>query len=89
MKINESGRLSSIQAYRAGLQAKDAKAAAGKGAQKDNVVISAEAMEMLEAQRIGGSERAERLEALKHSVQTGSYHVSTERLAEKLLPYLK
>ncbi len=89
MKVNEPGRLSSIQAYRAGQQAKDAKAAASKGAQKDNVVISAEAMEMLEAQRTGGAERAERIEALKQSVQTGSYHISAERLAEKLLPYLK
>jgi negative regulator of flagellin synthesis FlgM len=89
MKINEPGRLSSIQAYRAGLQAKDAKAAASKGAQKDNVVISAEALEMLEAQRTGGAERAGRIEALKQSVQTGTYEVSAERVAEKLLPYLK
>lgn len=89
MKINEPGRLSSIQAYRAGIQSKEAKAAAGKGVQKDNVVISAEAKELLEAQRVGGAERAERVEALKQSVQAGTYHVSAERLAEKLLPYLK
>jgi len=89
MKINESGRLSSIQAYRAGQQAKDAKAAASKGVQKDNVVISAEAKELLEAQRTGNAERAERVEALKQAVQTGTYHVSADKLAEKLLPYLK
>lgn len=89
MKINESGRLSSLQAYRAGAQSKEMKTQAGKGMQKDNVRISPEAKQLLEAQRTGESSRTERIEELKQSVQAGTYRVSAEKLAEKLLPYLK
>lgn len=90
MKINEPQRLSSMQAYRAGIQSKETKASlSGKGELKDNVRISPEAMELLEAQRMSGSNRTEQIEVLKQSVQTGTYRVNPEQLAEKLLPYLK
>jgi negative regulator of flagellin synthesis FlgM len=90
MKINESGRLSSIQAYRNGAQSKGASTDVnGKAAKKDNVRISAEAMELLQAQRMSAGQKSERIEQLKQSVQAGTYQVSAEQLAEKLLPYLK
>lgn len=90
MKINESGRLSSIQAYRSQSHAANSKQAAGlKGAAKDNVKISDEAMKMLETQRANASDRSERIEQLKQEVQSGTYQVSAEKLAEKLWPFLK
>jgi negative regulator of flagellin synthesis FlgM len=90
MKINESQRLSSIQAYRAGKQSQEAKAAAGgKSARKDNIQISAEAKELLEAQRLNVGNRSEKLEDLKQAVQSGTYQVGADKLAERLLPYLK
>jgi len=90
MKINESQRLSSLQAYRAGIQAKEAKSSSGsKGAAKDDVRISPEAKGLLEAQRLSASDREEKLEALKASVQSGTYRISAEQVAEKLYPYLK
>ncbi|WP_199616764.1 flagellar biosynthesis anti-sigma factor FlgM [Paenibacillus alkalitolerans] len=89
MKINESGRLSSLNAYRNNVNAKDAKASGKSLKAKDDVHISAEAKELLEAQRTGDTERAQRLEQLKSSVQAGTYHVDAHRIAEKLLPYLK
>jgi negative regulator of flagellin synthesis FlgM len=90
MKINETGRMSSIQAYRNGAPSKSAAAGqSGKSAMKDNVNISAEAKELLEAQRTTASQPSERVEQLKQSVQSGTYQVKAELLAEKLLPYLK
>ena len=90
MKVNEPGRVSSIQAYRSQSQAaKDAKHPAKGKAAKDNVNISEEAMKLLEAQRSDASDRTERLERLKQEVQSGTYRVSAEKLAEKLWPFLK
>ncbi|MCI3921333.1 flagellar biosynthesis anti-sigma factor FlgM [Paenibacillus sp. TRM 82003] len=89
MKINETGRISSIQAYNKGASSKDAKSLGGKGAAKDDVRISPEAMELLEAQRSNAGQRSERIEELKASVQSGTYSVSADKVAEKLLPYLK
>lgn len=88
MKINESQRLSSVNAYRAGAQAREKASARGKS-QKDDVRISPQAKELLEAQRLGSAERTERLEALKSSVQGGTYSVRADLVAEKMLPYLK
>lgn len=89
MKINESGRISSIQAYNKGAAAKDKSSVGGKGSSKDDVRISPEAMQLLEAQRTNSALRAERVDALKASVQSGTYFVSADKVAEKLLPYLK
>jgi len=91
MKINESGRITSVNAYRNGYQNQDSRIA-GKGKQanmKDNVQISPEALEMLEAERANQGDRAERLEQLRASVQNGTYRVDAEKLAEKLLPFFK
>mgnify|MGYP001172531500 CR=1 FL=1 len=90
MKVNESGRMSQIQAYRSQAQAANAKQASGmRGKAKDDVKISEEAMKLLETQRANASDRSEKIERLKQEVQSGTYRVSTEKLAEKLWPFLK
>jgi len=61
-----------------------------KKLQKDQVSISNEAQEMLEAKmRSGTPERAQKIEDLKQQVSTGTYHVDAGKIAEKLLPYFK
>ncbi|WP_274362503.1 flagellar biosynthesis anti-sigma factor FlgM [Paenibacillus thermotolerans] len=89
MKINESGRITSLNAYRNNVSARDSKVAGKSSSARDGVQISAEAKELLEAQRNSGAERAERIQELKAQVQSGTYHVDAGRIAEKLLPYLK
>jgi len=90
VKVNESGRMSQIQAYRSQAQAANAKQASGmRGKAKDDVKISEEAMKLLETQRANASDRSEKIERLKQEVQSGTYRVSTEKLAEKLWPFLK
>ena len=88
MRINEPQGLSRILAYRSGTAT--GKRVSGKGdPQKDLVRISAEAKELLEVQRNRSAERSERVDSLKRQVQTGTYYVEAERVAEKLLPFLK
>lgn len=89
MKINESGRLTSINKYRSNVNARDTKASGTGSKTKDDVQISPEAMELLEAQRSGDASRTQRIEELKSSVQAGTYHVDAQRIAEKLFPFLK
>ena len=92
MKINESQRLASLQAYRAGTQPKEA-VRGGKGngvVRKDDVQISFAAKELLQEAQAGNSaERAQKLEQLRTAVQDGTYRVDAEKIAEKLLKYLK
>lgn len=90
MKINETGRLSSIQAYRNQAQAaKEAQQVTKSKQARDNVKISEEAKKLLETQRAQANDRTERIEQLKKQVQSGTYKVSAEKLAEKLWPFLK
>lgn len=90
MKINETGRLSSIQAYRNQAQAaKEAQQVTKSKQARDNVKISEEAKKLLETQRAQANDRTERIEQLKKQVQSGTYQVSAEKLAEKLWPFLK
>jgi negative regulator of flagellin synthesis FlgM len=90
MKINETGRLFSIQAYRNQAQAaKEAQQVTKSKQARDNVKISEEAKKLLETQRAQANDRTERIEQLKKQVQSGTYKVSAEKLAEKLWPFLK
>lgn len=89
MKINESGRLTSLNAYRNHLKARETKTSDKGLRAKDDVRISQEAKELLEVQRSGDAGRAQRIAELKSSVQAGTYHVEAQRIAEKLLPFLK
>jgi negative regulator of flagellin synthesis FlgM len=87
VKINDTQR---IGAYRTYQQQNDARAnqTAGKR-RKDEVQFSAEAMELLGSQRSEDPNRAQRIETLKKEVATGTYHVDSGELAEKLLPFFR
>lgn len=87
MKINETNRISGTNPYQK--QTEFRAESAKKAKQKDQVQISAAAKEMLTTSKLGGSERAERINELKQAVQTGTYHVDAGKIAEKLLPYMK
>ena len=88
MRIDEPHRLSRILSYRSGA-AQGERVPGGSKPQKDVVRISAEAKELLEAQRSHSAERAERVASLKRQVRTGTYFVRADLVAEKMLPFLK
>jgi negative regulator of flagellin synthesis FlgM len=90
MKINENQRIGAVNPYRKAGDASLTQTAGKKDKPKDQVEISDEAKELLGAQ---GSARTEeqsrRIDELKKSVSSGSYHIDAKKIAEKLLPYLK
>jgi|GEM_PF-221398 flagellar biosynthesis anti-sigma factor FlgM len=89
MKINETQRLGAVNPYR---NKSDLRAAqTGSKQKRDNLQISSEAMEMLQSQNVENAkspERQRQIDELKQQVSTGTYHVESGKLAEKLLPYL-
>lgn len=87
MKINETNRIGGTNPYQK--QAEWRGDGAKKARQKDEVQISAAAKEMLTTSKMSNAERAERINELKQSVASGTYHVDAGKIAEKLLPYLK
>ncbi|MCM3338728.1 MULTISPECIES: flagellar biosynthesis anti-sigma factor FlgM [unclassified Paenibacillus] len=87
MKINETQRLGAIHTYQ---KQQAMNRASQKPSRKDELIISTEAKEMLDAQnRVQDTGRSERLAELKHAVATGTYHVESDKIAEKLLPLFK
>lgn len=89
MKINETGRVGAVQSYQRNLET-HRQEQQNKTRRKDEVSISTEAMEMLRAQESAvDPARAEKIQSLKEKVSSGTYNVSTDKLAEKLLPYFK
>lgn len=87
MKINDTQR---IGAYRTYQQQNDTRTSeTANKRRKDEVQFSAEAMELLGAQRAEDPNRAKRIEELKNVVTSGTYSVDAEKLAEKLLPFVK
>ncbi|RJG24843.1 flagellar biosynthesis anti-sigma factor FlgM [Paenibacillus thiaminolyticus] len=87
MKINETQRVGAIQYYQ---KQQSAERISQKSSRKDEVTISTEAKEMLDAQnRVNNPTRQERIAELKQAVQTGTYHVAGDKIAEKLLPLFR
>lgn len=84
MKINDVNRLNALHKYRE-YQTSVPGARGKKGAAKDEVHISAEAKELLGAEM----QRTERIDQLKRAVQSGTYHVDSMKIAEKMLPYFR
>jgi negative regulator of flagellin synthesis FlgM len=84
MKINEPGRISAVNSYQK--QQDKRTGQSGMTRRKDEVQISAEAHKLLTSSRVNNPER---IDELKQSVSTGSYHVDAGKIAEKLLPYLR
>ncbi|NEW08856.1 flagellar biosynthesis anti-sigma factor FlgM [Paenibacillus sp. SYP-B3998] len=90
MKINENQRVGAVNPYKKSGEANFVQLAGKKTKPKDQVEISAEAKELLGAQgSVPTEEQTLRLEDLKKSVASGTYHVDAGKIAEKLLPYLK
>ncbi|WP_028608245.1 flagellar biosynthesis anti-sigma factor FlgM [Paenibacillus harenae] len=87
MKINETNRIGALNTYQKQNEARSSEAS--KARKKDEVQISAAAKEMLTTSQAGSAERNERINQLKQSVTSGTYHVEAGKIAEKLLPYLK
>ncbi|EOS54121.1 MULTISPECIES: flagellar biosynthesis anti-sigma factor FlgM [Paenibacillus] len=89
MKVNDIGRVVGINPYQRNQELRDLHLNKKKQSQ-DQISISTEAKEMLDAQnRVNDPARAERIEKLKEAVSTGNYHVENEKIVEKLLPYFK
>ncbi len=91
MKINDTQRVGAVNPYQ---RSNEAKAVTGekKATRKDEVSISPEAMEMLQANSVQASadaERAQKIQSLKEQVAAGTYNVDAGALADKLLPFLK
>ncbi|MCZ8514870.1 flagellar biosynthesis anti-sigma factor FlgM [Paenibacillus filicis] len=85
MKINGTNRVGAVNQYKKNQEAHQAASAGKPSKKKDQVEISSEAKELLETQ--GAS--PEKLAALKESVSTGTYHIDSRTLAEKIFPFLK
>jgi len=85
MKINGMNGIGPVNRYQK-QQDSVHHAAAGKNKKKDQVEISNEAKELLGTQ---GTASSEKIEALKKSVESGTYHVDARKLAEKMFPFLK
>ena len=87
MKIHGTQPTNPINPYN---RQNDPKASVGKKGKRDEVSISAEAQQMLNANSVGqADDKAEKLRELKRSVATGTYYVEARKIAEKLWPYLK
>jgi negative regulator of flagellin synthesis FlgM len=87
MKINEPQRVSAVNSYQKQTESRST-SASGKR-KTDQVQISAEAQEMLSSSQTQKEERADRVNDLKKEVASGTYHVDTGKIAEKLWPFLK
>lgn len=89
MKINETGRVGGVSSYQRNTDMPRHEELK-KNRRKDEVSISAEAMEMLQSQdKTTNAERAQKIQDLKARVSAGTYHVDAEKLVEKLIPYFK
>jgi len=86
VKINDSQRIGAYRTYQQQIEARTNQASGKR--RKDEVQFSAEAMELLGAQRTEDPNRAQRIETLKQEVASGTYNVDSGKLAEKVLPFL-
>ncbi|WP_409343771.1 flagellar biosynthesis anti-sigma factor FlgM [Paenibacillus sp. MBLB4367] len=91
MKINETQRINGINPYKNNNNASH-NVLNKKGKRKDEVQISPEAKELLGTQRGNTQDqevRNKKINELKQSIETGTYHRDARQIAEKMLPYIK
>lgn len=91
MKINETGRIGSINSYQRQLD-NQRQLTDKKTKRKDEVSISNAAQELLQAQaneKASDPARIQRIQDLKAQVAAGTYQVDAGKLADKLAPYFK
>jgi len=89
MRIHEPNRTGMIQAYnKTGAASVNKKGKMAMG--KDEVKISTEAMEMLkQIEDPNAPARREKVEQLRKQVEEGTYHVPSEKIADKFLSFWK
>lgn len=89
MRVNEPNRPGMINAYNKANQSplnKNAKVGMGK----DEVQISPEALEMLkQIEDVDAPKRKEKVNEIKEQLEQGTYHVPSEKIAEKFLAFWK
>lgn len=86
MKINDTNRIGTFNPYARNQAANSYGKSGKKSMGKDEVQISAEAKELLDARE---PDRQKRIEELKQAVSAGTYQVDARKLAEKLFPFIK
>lgn len=87
MKINDVGRVGAIQAYKKTNKTKGSNKADAK---RDELQISKAAQELLKVQKndiLNPAARAEKVERLKEQVESGTYHVESKAIADKMMRY--
>ena len=92
MKIKDINRVGSVNPYRNSSNHSQVTQTGKKGKSKDEVQFSDEALRLLQQQSIAevsDPSRAEQLAKLKEAVSSGTYHVSSDKIADKLLAYLQ
>lgn len=87
MKINGPGKIPGTNPYQQTAKIKNKGTVSRTG--KDEVQISSEAQSLLKMSEAESTQHKQRLQELKEQVHSGSYHVDSEVLAQKLLQYWK
>lgn len=88
MKINGSNRMNGMNPYQKlnhPATEKTNKTSFGK----DEVKISPEALELMNMKKAENAERNDRIQKLKEQVQSGTYRVDSQKLAEKMYEQFK
>jgi negative regulator of flagellin synthesis FlgM len=90
MKINDSQRIGAVNPYKKVNETISTNSVGPKNKPKDQVEISTEAKELLGSLgSVRSEEQTRRLSELKNLVSSGTYHVESRKIAEKLFPYIK
>ena len=89
MKINGISPTGAVNQYNRQNEQRAAAKPGHKEHQKDELLISNEAKQLLGAQSLNETENSQRLQGIKQAVATNTYHVETDKLAEKLYPFLR
>lgn len=89
MKIYGNNRLTGVNPYQKTNQPSANKTDKTGTQRKDEVQISSEAMELMNLNKAEASERSEKIEQLKAQVKAGTYHVDSQKIADKLFEQLK
>lgn len=90
MKINDVQRLGALSAYNQNRNVSSTKKQAAS--RKDELSISQQAKQMQDsksAAELKSTTEPQRLAQLQDSVQSGTYHVDTQKLVDAVYPYIR
>ncbi|MFC4768257.1 flagellar biosynthesis anti-sigma factor FlgM [Effusibacillus consociatus] len=93
MKIDNNGRINSIQSYQKNNSTPKTGSVNTNRSGRDEVSISSEALEMaqgglMQTDARQRAEHREKLEQIKQSVKNGTYEIDPGKVAEKIARYL-